>query len=164
MIRFKKILWVLLLCGAVSARAGILAYMYGKCVTTARFICSPIRRVVAPFFVLKLATERDLHRVMLLELTDKFDEKVNKQMNSANQNEILAALSAQYTTMYNLRAKLMLSFMPHAVQHDTLSFWERVFTNRQQQLDGYCRTICTSLQKYEKYAQESRIQKAKDNG
>ena len=60
-----------------------------------------------------------------------------------------------YEGTLNIRGKLFLSMMPQAVRHDMLTIWEKVFTNRQQQLHNHCKALYTSLQRYDEHIQKS---------
>lgn len=156
----KLFLIVLLFLNIIPINAGMLEYMYAKCITTARFICSPIRMVLAPFFMLDLETEKDLHRVMLLELAHVNQKKVQKQFIDLIQSreqfdEYWAESFALYEETFNVKAKLNLNIMAQSKRHDTLCSWEKILTNRQQQLDKYCRSVAKSLIQYDKQIQKS---------
>jgi hypothetical protein len=155
----KKLFFIILFCVIVLAHAEIFSCIYTKCITAARFVCTPVRLVMAPFFELDLSTQKDLHRVMLLELAHVQKKRMQKQCNDPN--EYFTESFIIYEDTLNIRAKLFLSIVPQATKHDALSIWEKVFTNRQQQLHNHCKALYTSLKRYDEHLQKSSAETAR---
>ncbi len=127
----KKLFLSTILMFTMSLSAGMFDCMYSKFTIMARLACTPVRMVAAPFFELELPTVKLLYDLTMLELSQKNRLKMLPALNLASFNEYAARINCEQTT----RAKCSAAIINQAVQRDALSLWEKIFTNRQQQLE-----------------------------
>jgi hypothetical protein len=142
--------------------------MHSLGVDCMRFLCTPIRYCVAPYYKLSLPTEKNVNDIMLLELETRWCRK-KKMAEIAQKVERGETISnddilGSFNSYDNKRARLIVGLLRDAFRHDGkpfyngqsrsndpgLSFLELIFTDRQQQLDTHLRTVMESYQKFNK--------------
>jgi hypothetical protein len=144
------------------------AKMHSLGVDCIRFLCTPIRYCVAPYYKLSLPTEKNLNDVMLLELEARWCRRkwTDEMVQKAQRGETIAHDESfgPFHSYDNRRARLTVNLLRDAFKHDGkpfyngqsgsndpgLSFLELIFTDRQQQLDTHLRTVMGSYQKFHK--------------
>jgi|SRR5581483_4370585 len=116
---------------------------------TSRNVASPVRYFIAPYFKINVPTAEHLETFARIKQLKQEMNNVRHHVGplSAEQSfQLIEEVTAKSCQITALQAPISAVTMRYAYQHDQLTFVEKIFTDRQEELDKHLRIVTQECQ------------------